>query len=116
MLRFIVIVIAILAVVGIVLAAAGVLHFQSNANESTIIIDKQELNEKTHKAVEKTEEVGSKALEKTGDALHKAAEELRKSPDNKPAPTRKPADGNGSAPQTDQNMDSSTSRSRELQR
>ena len=77
MTRLILTVVVILVVVGVVLAAAGVLHFQNTKDETGVTIDKKQLKEKTHEAVEKTGEAGGKILEKTGETLHKAAERLR---------------------------------------
>jgi hypothetical protein len=101
--RFILILFAILLVAGIVLAATGVLRFHSNADESTIILDKQELKQESRKA-----------LDKTGDALHKAAEKLRKSPDSAPAPPTKPADDSGNSRRTDEDTNSPKNDGRQL--
>ncbi len=85
--RILVALVVVVVVVGAVLAMAGVLHFRSADHQATITIDKKELKEKTDKAVEKTEAVGSEILDKTGQILHKAAAGLRESA---PIGTRRP--------------------------
>jgi hypothetical protein len=91
-------------IVGVVLATAGILRFQNTTDEFTITIDKKELQEKTGKAVEKTEKAGGTILDRTGEALHKAAEGLRRSPSDEHASTKTPATGNDSARQPDGSM------------
>ncbi len=75
--RWILIVIAILALVGILLAHVGVIHVRNTENDASITVDKKELKEKTHDAVEKTQEAGGEILDKAGAALRKAGEGLR---------------------------------------
>ncbi len=102
MTRVLIVAIGILAVVGVALAAAGVLHVQNSEDATGIIIDKKQLDEKTQDAVKNTEDAGGKILNETGDALHKAADEMRNPSRNAPAPsTTPPADekkGNLSRP------------------
>jgi hypothetical protein len=86
-----IIVMAVVAVLGTV----GVLHFQNADDKAGITVEKKDLEEKTEKAVEKTEEVGGEILDKTGKALHKAAADLRESsqdPPHTPATTPAPHD------------------------
>ena len=101
MTRLIVLTIAILVVVGAVLATSGVLRVQNSKDESGITIDKKELKEKTQEAVKTTEAAGGKILDKTGEALHKAAEKVRApSPDQKtPATTPQLNDRNPRLPE-----------------
>ena len=88
--RLIIAALVILVVVGAVLAATGVLHFQNTKDESIITIDKKELKEKTQEAVEKTSET-----------LHKAAEGLQGPADNRNSPTTTPADNGHTTRQPD---------------
>jgi hypothetical protein len=104
MTRFILTVVVMLVVVGVVLAATGVLRFRNTEDETGVTIDKKELKEKTEQAVEKTEKVGGEILDKTGKSLQKAAEGLRGSPQDKEVPavgsegTRQP-DGDKNPPE-----------------
>ncbi len=86
--RLIVSVIVIVVLAGVGLAVAGVLRFENTKNRSSITLDKKELQQKTEKAVEKTEAAGGEILDKTGQALHKAAESLRGSSDMEPRAAR----------------------------
>jgi hypothetical protein len=108
--RLIMTVVVILVVVGVVLAATGVLRFRNTEDETGVTIDKKELKEKTQKAVEKTEEAGGKILDKTGETLHKAAEGLRGSSDDKRAPTKTPATDDEKTRQPDQSKTPSDAR------
>jgi hypothetical protein len=83
---------------------AGVLHFRSTDNQATITVDKKELKEKTDKAVEKTEAVGSEILDKTGQILHKAAAGLRESAPDQHAPAATPAPDDHNTRQPDANQ------------
>lgn len=83
--RLIVTLVAVVIVVGAVLGAAGVLHFRNTDDQSSVTLDKKELNAKTQDVIKKTEETGSKILDKTGAALHKAADTVRKEPSATPA-------------------------------
>jgi hypothetical protein len=87
MARLIVVLVVIVVGISIVLAMTGVMHFQNTNDQSTITIDKKDLQKKSEKAVEKTEEAGGKILDKTGEALHKAADDLRGRAKDPPAPT-----------------------------
>jgi hypothetical protein len=79
MARLITTLILIAVVIGIVLAVSGVLRFQSTNDESTITLDKKELRDKAHEAVEKT-----------GETLQKAGERLRGSSQEHVTPTPTP--------------------------
>jgi hypothetical protein len=92
--------VAIVVVLGGVMAATGVLRFESDQDRSTITIDKKELKEKTHNAVKEAEKTESKILEKTGDALHSAAKGMRESSDGK-APAKPPANSSTSGKTSD---------------
>ena len=100
MTRVLIVAIGILAVVGVALAAAGVLHVQNSKDETGIIIDKKQLDEKTQDAVKKTEDAGGKILNETGDALHKAADEMRSPSREAPVPSTTPPtdEKNGNLP------------------
>ena len=93
--RLIVTVVVIIVLVGVGLAAAGVLRFENTKNRASLTLDKQQLQQKTEKAVEKTETAGGQLLDKTGQAVHKAAESLRGSPDKAQPPAKTPAPGDG---------------------
>jgi hypothetical protein len=100
--RLILAAIAIVALVGVVLAATGALRFQNTENQSGVTLDKKELKEKTQEVIRTTKEAGSKVLDKTSESLHKAAEGLRTTPQDRPptaAPggesTRQPVDKAG---------------------
>jgi hypothetical protein len=77
MARLILILFAILILVGGVLAATGVLHVQNNKDETNFTIDKKELKEKAHDAVQQTEEASGKALDKASQAMRNAADKIR---------------------------------------
>ena len=85
--RGIVTVIAIIAVAVILLAIMGVVHVRNTENDASITVDKKELKEKMHEAVEKTEETGGMIRDKTGAALRKAGEGLRGTSHDEQAPT-----------------------------
>jgi hypothetical protein len=89
--RLITTVVLTLVVVGIVLAATGVLRFHNTEDQSGITIDKKELKEKAQDAVENTGEAGSAILNKTGEILHKAVERMRGSSDDQSSTTTSPA-------------------------
>lgn len=89
--RFILIMVAIIVVIGVALAATGALHFRNTADESSVTLDKRELNQKAHEAIEKTREAGGEVLDKTGQALHNAGQGLRKASQDTNATTTKPA-------------------------
>jgi hypothetical protein len=91
MARFITTLVVIVVVVGVVLAATGVLRFQDTKDQSIITIDKKELKEKVDKMTTQAEQAGSKALDKTSETLHKGVEELRHSSKDKAAPPEPPA-------------------------
>jgi hypothetical protein len=78
-------------VIGFVLAATGVLHFQNTTDEATITINKKELKEKTQEVIKETGEAGGKMLDRTSETLHKAAEGMRPSPENQTTPSKSPA-------------------------
>ena len=86
MARVITMLVAIVVVVGVVLAATGVLRFENGKDESIIKIDKKELKEKAQGMVTQAEKTEGKILEKTGEALHKAADRLQGSPQKKELP------------------------------
>ena len=65
--RFITKLVVIAVVIGVLLAAAGVLHFRNGTDQTSVTLDKKELKEKTRDVVGKTEEVGGKILDKTGE-------------------------------------------------
>ena len=91
MARLIATAVVILVVVGVVLAATGVLRFHNTEDETGVTLDKKELKAKTQEAVDTTEKAGGKLLEKTGDTLHKAAERMRGSPGDRSGPPAAPA-------------------------
>jgi hypothetical protein len=96
--------IAVLAVA--VLAATGVIYFRNTENDASVTIDKKELKEKTHEAIEKTREAGSEGLDRMGQALHKAGESMKGTSDERSAPDASaPAKsaGNGQADKADNN-------------
>jgi hypothetical protein len=103
MTRVITTLVVIAVLIGIVLAYAGVLRFQNTENQSTIILDKKELKEKAHGAVERTGEVGGEILDKTGQTLHKAAEGIRPSTDRPTEPAAKPSSEREGTRPTDAN-------------
>jgi len=101
MLRFVLTLILILVVVGAVLALTGVLHVRNSNDETGVTVDKKKLEEKTEKAIEKSEEAGRKMLDKTSDALHKAADEI--SSHDRNTSTTTPATGDNSMRQREGN-------------
>jgi hypothetical protein len=93
MTRLFIVVIAILVVVGVALAATGVLHVQNTKDETGITIDKKEFKEKAQEAVKTTTDAGGKILDKTSEALHNAADGLRKPSDDRNPPATTPQRG-----------------------
>jgi hypothetical protein len=93
MARLITTLVVIFVVVGVVLAATGVLRFQNTKDESIITIDKKELKEKAQGVATQAKQTEGKILDKTSETLHKAAEHLRSpSDDKKSAPANTPPD------------------------
>jgi hypothetical protein len=91
MARLITTLVVIAVVVGVVMAATGVLRFQNTKDESIITIDKKELKEKAQGMAAQATKTEGKILDKTSQTLHKAAEGLRgPSGDNKIPPTVTP--------------------------
>jgi hypothetical protein len=97
MARFILTIVAVVVVVGIVLAAAGILRFQNTEDQSTITIDKKELKAETQDLIKKTEEASGKALDKAGEGLHHAAHELQSSTPDQPTTPATSAPGGKNA-------------------
>jgi hypothetical protein len=91
--RLITTVVVVIVIAGVVLFATGTLHFRNTPAETSVTIDKKELNQKTKDLVGKTEEAGSKVLDKTSEALHKAAKEVRGSSHDEPAATPRATPG-----------------------
>lgn len=91
-----------------VLATAGVLHVRNSENETSITLDKKDLQEKTQEAIDSAKETGGRILESTGKAMHKAGEGVRETspeksaPETKasPAPERKPQPATGAQEDT----------------
>jgi uncharacterized protein HemX len=106
MTRLILAAIAILVVMGAVLAMTGVLQVQNNKDESSVTIDKKELKEKTHEAVKKTEEAGGAILDRTGKALHEAADKVRGSSHDQKAPPTAPRLNDKNLPHPDETQHS----------
>src|SRR6058998_3654806 len=52
-----------IAILGLILLAVGVLHYRSGQNDVTITIDKQKARETTEQVIEKGKELGSKIAE-----------------------------------------------------
>jgi hypothetical protein len=101
MARLITTLVLIAVVVGVVLAATGVLRFQNTKDESIITIDKKELKEKAQGMAKEATKTEGKILDKTSQTLHKAAERLRGSSDvkkNPPAKALAGDDKNGGQP------------------
>jgi uncharacterized membrane protein len=90
MTRLTIVLIAVVVLVGALLAATGVLYVQNSNDKTGITIDKKELKEKTDEAVKKTEEAGSKALDKAGQAMHNAADAMRGSSHDSTRPATTP--------------------------
>lgn len=103
--RLILAVIAIVVLVGLVLAATGALHFRNTEDQSSVTIDKKELKEKTQEVLKKTQDAGGQVLDKTGEALHKAADGLRKSPNDRSATPAPATPGGDDKPQPDDKAD-----------
>ena len=82
--------IAVIALVGAVLAATGVMTVRNTEGETSIIIDKKELKEQAGKAAEKTKEAGEKAVDQAGQAVQKAKEAVRESLKDRPSTTTPP--------------------------
>ncbi len=97
-------VIVIVVLVGVGLAVAGVLRFENTRNQSSITLDKKELQQKTEKAVEKTEAAGGEILDKTGQALHQAAQSLTGSSDKEKLPAKEQPPAKTPAPGDGKNM------------
>ncbi|MBX3437752.1 MAG: hypothetical protein KF861_09690 [Planctomycetaceae bacterium] len=73
------------AVVILILGLAGWLSFSSNDSAATITIDKQQIKEDTHGAVEKLEDATEKAVDTTRDVLHRAEQKVDELDDSGPA-------------------------------
>lgn len=86
MTRLIVTLAIIVAVVVIILGMAGVLHVQNTDDKAGITVDKKELREKTHSAVEKTKGAAVEVLDKA----RRAVDESRERPHDAPAYDRRP--------------------------
>lgn len=94
--NFILALIAVALIVAIVLAAMGVLTVQNSETKTGIILDKQELKDKTGNFLEKSKEAESDVLEKAGDQLKKAGKDIQEKaatpappPQNSPPPADK---------------------------
>ena len=81
--RLLAVLVAIVVLVGVALAATGVLYVQSTEDKASITIDKKGAQEKTQEAVDKARAAGGEILDKTGKALHQAGESLRPSSENR---------------------------------
>jgi hypothetical protein len=92
MARFITTLVVIVVVVGVVMAATGVMRFHDTKDESIITIDKKELKEKVQGMATEAKKSEGKVLEKTSDALHKAAERLHSPTDDHDATAKPSAD------------------------
>lgn len=82
MLKLILTLVAVIALVGAVLAATGVISVRSTDDKTSVTIDKEEMKSQANKAIERTKEIGGTMVEKASQAVHKAKESLRGSPED----------------------------------
>jgi hypothetical protein len=84
--RFIATIVVALVVLAAVLAVKNVVYVQNTDDETGIMINKKELKEQTHEAVEKTKKAGSELLDRSRKALHDASGGPKKPPHDEPLP------------------------------
>jgi hypothetical protein len=92
MARLITTLVVIVVVVGVVMAATGVLRFHNTKDESIITIDKKELKEKVQGMTTQAEKDEEKVLDKASETLHKAAERLHSPAEDHGAPAKPSTD------------------------
>jgi hypothetical protein len=61
-----------IAVLGFILLAVGVVHYRSSQNDVTITIDKQKAREATEHVIEKGKELGSEIAEQAKGTFEKS--------------------------------------------